>query len=161
MCIRIAAFKGITLTSKIIRFWTRSCYSHVAYVFDEGIIEAWKFKGGMRWGYSDWSLHTPGTPVEIWEKEVTPEQKAIVEGVLKAMANAKTKYDWKGILGFVVKCDDWKDKYFCSEGVAYALVKAGIWPKELNIHVIHPGYFVQLALVSGFKKIKEFTVGRC
>jgi len=156
-----AAFKGKSFISKLIKFWTRSEYSHIAYledINDTYLIEAWKFEDGTYWGFSSFQNHTKGTPVEIWEKEVTSKEKEIVRNVMVKFATNKVPYDWKGIFGFVLKCKDDKNKYFCSEGCAYALKEAGIWNKDLNISVIHPGYFVQLMLVSNFKKVKSFYV---
>jgi len=165
--IRFAAFKGISFVSKCIKFWTRSDYSHIAYILDwygkdyidiTKLIEAWKFEDGWRWGVSGFCNHKPKTPVEIWFKEVEFEKAKKLKEIMLQFACNKVKYDWKGIIGFVFKCNDWKDKYFCSEGCAKGLVESGIWNKDLNLSVIHPDYFVQLMKVSRFEKEIEFTI---
>ena len=162
MKIRFAAFKGISWVSRLIRFWTRDEYSHVAYVDDldkDVLIEAWRFKDGFRWGWSSLNAnHRPGTPVEIWELEVEDDQATAVRGFLRGLADEKVGYDWKGFFGFVFKTEDWKEKYFCSEGCAKALTIAGVWPEDLKTYLVHPGYFVQLMKVCGFSKVLEFTI---
>ena len=157
--IRFVAFKGISLVSKIIRWWTRSPYSHIAFLDNGHLVEVWKHDDGFYWSRTPmWGSHTPGTPVEIWEKEVSPIEAERVKIFLNDLAANRSPYDWEGLFGFVLKTPDDKNKYFCSEGCAKALVEAGIWPKELQTGVIHPGYFIQLLLVSGFKKIREMTI---
>lgn len=147
--IRFVAFKGISFLSRLIRFWTRSEYSHIAFLLEEGLlIEAWKFEDGLRWGYSSFNRHALGTPYEVWSLEVTPYQALAVREFLAELAKDRTPYDLRGFLGFVFKNRDSKRKYFCSEGCARALVEAGVWP-SLDTWRVHPGYFVDLLKVGG------------
>lgn len=158
MKVEFVAFKGISWTSKLIRFWTRSSYSHIAYKTERGdLIEAWHFEDGMRWGYSFLSQHTKGTPYEVWALDVDDEKAEEVNKFLEQLADNKVPYDWHGILGFVFKVKDDKSKYFCSEGCALALVKAGIWV-DIDTWRVYPGFFVDLMKVSGFEKVEEGIV---
>ncbi len=159
--IQFAAFKGKSFISKLIKFWTRGDYSHIAYItnFENGdLIEAWKYSGKTFWGFSNIKNHSKGTVVEIWEKEVTEEQAEKVYNFLFKLAKRNCPYDWKGLFGFVFKWKDCKWKYFCSEGCAMALIEAGVWSYKLRPYVIHPSYFVDLMVVSGFKKVKTIII---
>ncbi len=159
--IYFAAFEGISLVSKIIKWWTRSSYSHIAYIYNINtlaLIEAWKFYDGFRWGFSRiYHYHKSGTIVKILELKVDTYQYKNVNKFLYNLAINKVKYDFKGLFGFIFKCKDNKDKYFCSEGCAQALINSNIWPSKIKAYKIHPGYFVDLLLVSG-AKIKDIIV---
>jgi len=95
--VRFVAFKGLSLASKAIQFFTRSMgYSHIAFLgptgmngkdleFDykndcpvnltgkEKLIECWPYKGNrwQEWSVSCMSNHTAGTPYEVWELPCT------------------------------------------------------------------------------------------
>ena len=157
MKVRFACFRGISLTSKLIKFWTRGEYSHIAYMFnfkDRILIETWN---NECWSYTlGYENHLPDTPVEIWSKEISPSQYIVVNDFFRNLVKDKTRYDWMGILGFILfKNKDNPEKYFCSEACTEALVEAEIWP-SLKANRIHPSYFVDLLKVSGFKlEVKE------
>jgi len=158
--IRFLAFKGNSFISKLIKFWTRDEYSHIAYLsLDNQIIECWKFDFPLKiyWDFSSLKNHNKNTIIEIWSKEVDGNKAILLDNFMKSLAYKKVKYDWLGLFGFVIKCSDDKNRLFCSEGCAMGLVKSNIWP-QLKTELIHPGYFVQLLKVSGFKKEKTIII---
>ena len=77
---RLLAFKGDSLISKLIRWQTRSEYSHIAIELDSGeIIEAWH-RGGVqihscRGGLLD--VHDEGTEIDIYSIDTTLAQETV------------------------------------------------------------------------------------
>ena len=64
--IKIIAYKGRSLTSKAIKLLTRSEYSHVAFMFDDGsVVEAWD-NHGLRKVSSISEQHSPNTEVDVF-----------------------------------------------------------------------------------------------
>ncbi|WP_456459700.1 YiiX/YebB-like N1pC/P60 family cysteine hydrolase [Desulfurobacterium sp.] len=126
----VLASKGISLTSRLIRWWQWSFpYTHIAYCLslsdlnDPIVVEAWW--NGVRQGkFSD--VHTPGTEFAVYSIQVTEEQKEKIEEFLQRQLGKP--YDWLGILGFPLR--NWKleskDRWFCSELVFTAFKQAGV-----------------------------------
>ena len=124
------ASKGISLTSRLIRWWQWGFpFTHVAFVVDlkdkndPVVIEAWW--NGVRQGkFSE--VHTPRTEFAIYSVQVTEEQKEKIEEFLHRQLGKP--YDWLGILGFPLR--NWKleskNKWFCSELVFTAFKQAGV-----------------------------------
>ncbi len=126
----ILASKGISLTSRLIRWWQWGFpYTHIAYCFDISnpndpiVVEAWW--DGVRKGWFS-EVHTPGTEFAVYSIQVTDGQKKRIEEFLQRQLGKP--YDWLGILGFPLR--DWKlerkDRWFCSELVFTAFQKAGV-----------------------------------
>ena len=155
--ISFVAFKGISPLSRLIRFWTRSPYSHIAFILNKPemvLVESWKTYNGFCWGISSLGNHRKGTPYEIWEKQIEEDKAVKLRKIFLDFAKKQIPFDLKGIMGFVFKHKDDKKKMFCSEGCSIAMMKAGIWP-EIEAWRIYPGYFVDLLKVNGFYKAKE------
>ena len=127
----IFASKGISLTSRLIRWWQWGFpFTHIAYCLDLSapndpiVAEAWW--NGVRYGkFSE--VHTPGTEFAVYSVEVTDRQKEkIISGFLAKQIGKP--YDWLGILGFPLR--NWKleskNRWFCSELVFTAFKKAGV-----------------------------------
>jgi len=158
--VRFVFFKGISLLSRLIRFWTRSSISHVAYkAGDSELIEAWKFHDGVRWGVSDFSNHTPGTPWEEWEVDVTDEMARRIDEGFRRLAGKKVPWDLSGVVGFVFKCGDDPGSFFCSEGCVQVLQDAGVLPKGLEAWRFSPVLFREVLKVVGARKVAEGVVG--
>lgn len=130
--IQIAAYRGTSLISRLIRWQTRSVYSHIALLFtadrivhlpgrDEtikagNIIEAWK--GGVRLSQSLSSSHTPGTVVDLFgfKKPLTNAEADVAAQF--ACAQLGKPYDYMAIVRFLTREPEhrWnKSKWFCSE----------------------------------------------
>ena len=130
MKVYILASKGISLTSRLIRWWQWGFpYTHIAYCFDLSdsndpiVIEAWW--NGVRQGkFSE--VHTLGTEFAVYSIQVTDGQKKRIEEFLQRQL--RKPYDWLGILGFPLR--NWKleskNRWFCSELVFAAFKQAGV-----------------------------------
>jgi len=130
----VLASKGISLTSRLIRWWQWGFpYTHIAYCLDLSdpndpvVVEAW-WNGvwnGVRWGKFS-SVHTSGTEFTVYSVQVTERQKKEIEKFLQQ--EFRKPYDWLGILGFPLR--NWKlerkDRWFCSELVFAAFKQAGV-----------------------------------
>jgi len=115
--IYVALFRGRSLVSRLIRWQTRSCYSHAALArFEDGqlvVLEAWHV-GGVACGLVD-ERHTAGTQIDLFEA-------AGLDGSI-AWDNAREtlgqSYDWLGVLRFVSRRSHRRKarRWFCSEHV--------------------------------------------
>jgi hypothetical protein len=139
----VLASKGKSFVSRLIRKFQQGFpYTHIAYVLEPDkenplVIEAWHqpyrftFKppfltGGGVYQYYFAPNHTPGTEFTIFSIEVTPEQKEKIENFLIEQLG-RSKYDFKGILGFATFSDYQNpNKWFCSELVYAAYKQAGV-----------------------------------
>ena len=138
---KIANYQGKSWISRVVRWVTRSVYSHTAFVFDEmseraalelakagvdlpklqfihpgAVCEAWA--SGLRNVASLSSQHTPGTVVDIFSL-VQPlsltEEMTLVKAIHDDIGDA---YDFKNVLRFVTRRPGSPDgDWFCSEWV--------------------------------------------
>lgn len=119
--IKILGYQGVSWVSKIIRWQTRSKYSHIAIMLpDKTTIEAWMV-GGDRWlkgkvvHRDNFSIgHTDGTKVTVFDI-VDPEFDDIkaLEYLFKQVGKP---YDWKSVLRFLTHLPaSVNGKLFCSE----------------------------------------------
>ncbi len=119
--IYVLGYQGKSIISKLIRWQTRSKYSHVSIEVDGFNYEAWN-NGVVRRQWHEG--HTDGTKVDVFRL-----QKGIVNGLLlKALkAQLGKKYDYKSIARFLsrrkVQLDN---KWFCSELVSWSLAQSGL-----------------------------------
>lgn len=163
MQLKWALFKGISLTSKLIKFWTRSEYSHVGFLLNECVlIECWGASSpfDVKWGFSipPFSKHRKNTHVEIWCLDVSKQEFEFVTGFMLRLAQLEYKYDWLGVIGFVLKVDKHnRSGFFCSEGCIYPLVKAKGW-KSIKPHHVSPAEFVNIIEAAGAKLEKSFVL---
>ena len=130
MKVYVLASKGISPTSRLIRWWQWGFpFTHVAFVVDlkdkndPVVIEAW-WNGVRRGRFS--KIHTPGTEFAVYSVQVTEEQKEKIEEFLQRQLGKP--YDWLGILGFPLRNRklESKNRWFCSELVFAAFKKAGV-----------------------------------
>jgi len=138
-----------------VKFWTRSEFVHTGFIYDypTTIEPIGKTLFTLHWDYYSLTRQKHKRTAEIWSKYVPTDIYNTVKEFFEELARKQWPYDWKGILGFVIKVSDNKNKYFCSEGCAISLVRAGLWPK-IKTEIVHPGSFRELLKVSGFK-LKE------
>ena len=146
------AFKGTSWTSRLQRFFTRSDYSHIAYLpvrFQSDLIEAWHIDGKLRWGFSCFANHTSGTPYEVWCLEVPDEIHRDVNDDHLFIARNQIGYDYWGVASFVLKITkDDPRKLFCSEGCIRKLAELKRWNKIRPEHV-SPEDFVRIIQAAG------------
>lgn len=149
--VRIALFEGVSVVSRLIRWQTRSSYSHVAAIMQDGsVIEAWH-KGGVRHVHSLDFLHTPGTLVHIFEVNIPDHFQVDYFDFL--MLQVGKKYDFRSVFRFITRKRGMSDgKWFCSELVFEALQYANIVPlRRIQSQDVSP----QLLSLSPFLKYKE------
>ena len=151
--LKYAAFKGRSIFSDAINFYTRGEYSHIAINdwANDRLIEQWPHDGGFirSWmDYSSFDKHEPGTEYEIWTLEVPNFVYDYCMTYYYDEADKKTAYDWKGIWNFVFKGDDDKHKTFCSEAAVIPLCKSLNWNK-IDPASVHPSFFVYLLQAAG------------
>lgn len=124
--VKIAQYKGNSLTSRAIKFVTRGRYSHTGIILDnDRIIEAWQGSNSVRVIKSLSEGHKPGTPVHIYSVRMGSEQERIFRAFIESQIGKK--YDFWGILGFLRRKDLQRgESWFCSELFAAGCEKAGI-----------------------------------
>lgn len=120
---RILAYKGTSLVSRLIRFQTRSVYSHVGLLlYDDSVIEAWG-KGVVH--VPDFRhLHKPGTHVDVYDIwTLRLYEPGLAEEFAKKQVGKA--YDFRMVFRFLSHMPAAQnDKWFCSE-LAEAAIEAG------------------------------------
>ena len=128
--VKIAFYKGLSApgrdwTDWLICRWTRGKYSHV-----ELIIEGYMYSTSPRDGKVRRKKHIEDN--ETWDYIEVKDIE--VKHIIKFYnMTADEKYDWLGILGFVIPLKDRTNKWFCSEWVSNSLKIAGyekLWKLE-------------------------------
>ena len=145
--IHIALYKGKSWISCAIRWISWGTYSHSAIVLPEegGIIyESWDGVG-VRCGKSISDGHTPGTIVDIFSLQVSPEQYDKIIAALKSQLGKK--YDYCGALRFVPffrlfmgnkPSEKERGDWFCSEYNCWALEQGYICLLKKPYYKISP-----------------------
>ena len=117
----VLLFRGRGLISRLIRWQTRSCYSHAALRLPTGqIIEAWPGKGVHLTTLADYTgvdvFTVPSAARHQWEWAISYARGQVGRG-----------YDYWGVLRFISR-DNLPDseRWFCSELVFAALHQAGV-----------------------------------
>lgn len=133
----LAFYKGKSIVSKLIRWFTRGDYSHVAVMFNDGfIVEAWHNPSKVRTISHLGEGHEVGTVVDLYEVHLKDEYAARLECV-KSLG---LKYDFLGVLGFVARWTKGsKSKLFCSE-LAMKVCAAGNTPllERISAYKVSP-----------------------
>lgn len=159
--IGIALYRGVSGLSRLIRFQTRSCYSHAAFI-DTATHEV--FESTIRGkGVQGWipagKLHTAGTVVDVFVP-VTPLSMDEEHRLRLWLAIQQGKgYDFLGILRFIDRRRhvDNDRRWFCSELVFSGFLDLG---RALLVHI--PAYAVapaHLAWSPLLRRIGQFTTG--
>jgi len=124
---RIGLYKGRSLISRLIRWQTRSTYSHASLILpDNTVIEAWT--GGVRWQRIH-DGHTKGTVVDVFEPI-----GVFTAGIFNSLAVeqfARSQigkgYDYLSVARFVTRTrGDRQARWFCSELVFQAYLAGGL-----------------------------------
>ena len=168
MKLYFAAFKGISVSSKIIKHQTGGLFSHIAIfldghakemcekrgypVNDKCFIEQWPHGDNFfdAWfDFSNLAEHTPGTQYEIWSLDLPWEQwQYCMEYYLNHL---KEPYDWAGIAHFRIKMiKEDPNKSFCSE-IAIEPILRVRRIQHLSSHNIHPSGLIGLVEFAGGK----------
>lgn len=120
---KVAFYKGKSLTSKLIKWKTRGPYSHASIIFGNGdILEAWESTNSVRYIKNLSDGHTPGTEVDIFDITLPVDETAA-----RAFADAQLgkKYEYRLIAKFITNTNgNNPDKWVCSE-ISLELVAHG------------------------------------
>ena len=136
--IKVYFYSGSKIGDILIKFFTKSKFSHVAIEVDNNIYEAW-YKTGVR------KFKTPGSYSEVIEVE------GLKENDIKAFLEAQVgkPYDFKAIFSFMFR-HNWEDlkAWFCSELVAMALKVGEFKGIPVNVSKISPGELYNIVIKS-------------
>jgi len=136
----ILAFRGSSLISRLIRWQTRSPYSHVAIELDNGVIfEAWH-RGGVIKHDARRSLldvHEHGTQVDVLRVDMLEGFVPATEQWLDRRVGSR--YDFRSVLRFVTRRPAVENnRWFCSELVSEALSHVGMFLQHAPSHDLSP-----------------------
>ena len=129
MSCKVAFYKGLSAPNRdwtdwLICKWTKGQYSHT-----ELIVNGFMYSSSPRDGKVRCKPHKIDN--KTWDYiEVEANQKDILEFFKMTKGD---KYDWFGILGFIIPIKDRTHDWFCSEWVSNALKISGckkLWTKE-------------------------------
>jgi len=143
---KILAYKGLSWVSKAIRWQTRSPYSHIAIELDDGsVIEAWHI-GGVAHNPSFRTVHTKGTPVDVFAVMDKYNYEDVVTFLLDQVGK---KYDFGSIARFMTRrAEPHDDKWFCSELAMAGVSKGGVdLLKRIPASHVSPGQMVTSPLL--------------
>ena len=134
--VQIAFYKGKgNFFNKLIRWWTKSSYSHVEIVIDN------TWYTSATWESGTVARKLVPNPKKWDVVTISCGDTAI--SALKSSAEAKLgkRYDYYGIMFSQVL--PWKgdkaDRWFCSEFVYDTLITAGVLPAEYKPEEVSPG----------------------
>ena len=137
--LHLAFYKGkkVSVFGKLIRWWTKSPYSHVELAFDFDSSLCPDATPGTRW-YSTYSSDEADGGTRGKVQWLNPDDWDLVEishvdqcAALKwCLSNLGKKYDMPVIFGMVINpYNDRPDRYFCSEFCLRALQNGGFRQK--------------------------------
>lgn len=140
-------FKGVSLTSKLIKFFTWSKYSHVSLKFsDDMLLEAWhKTNSVQMYSVNEiFSVHKNGTKIDVYElnnEYFDIQTKLIIEEKIKSNSffYLNKKYDFLGVLGFLTKSKIKNNRWFCSEIIHKLFKDIGIILINTESYKVYPG----------------------
>jgi uncharacterized protein YycO len=121
----ISLHRGTALVSRLIRWQTRSEYSHAGIVLpDQSFIEAREGKGVRQFPRL---TANPGETIDLFEVDVTETQSEDITWFL--IQQLGKPYDWTMVARFITRRDETRassGKWFCSELVFAAFQQAGV-----------------------------------
>lgn len=106
------------MSDKLIRWWTKSKYSHVELVTDD--YSTMYSSSGMDGGVRK-KPHQYDT--DIWTYVEVSVSEELVKDIFSETNGFK--YDWFGILGFILPLQDRTNRWFCSEWCSNVLKCGG------------------------------------
>lgn len=151
---KVLLYQGVSVISKIIRWQTRSQYSHAAVELEDGsVIEAWH--RGVEHVKDFRTNHTNGTIVDVFGIKAPPEN--IKKAELNFKKQVGRKYDFQGVANFLTREDaNVDERLFCSESTMTGFNDAGIFllerikpnlvsPRDINLSPLL--YFIEKRVV--------------
>lgn len=121
---KIIAYKGKSIFSKLIQLQSRSPYSHVAILLSDGtVVESWAFIG-VRHVSSPTEAHKAGTVIETYNIDGDYDELAVMDFLKSQLGK---RYDYRGIVRFLTRRASPADnRWFCSELVMEAFRRGGL-----------------------------------
>ena len=120
---KVLLYRGTGPTSRLIRFQTRSPYSHAAMMMDDGTVIEARMRGGVKHVATPWTRHRKNTPVEVYAIKGDFDEEKVESFLLSQLGK---KYDWLSVLRFVSRRKaPADDRWFCSELILAALLDGG------------------------------------
>jgi hypothetical protein len=167
----IAAYKGKSSISKLIKFFTRAEYSHVSLVFSNKVeldeeFEAWHKSPETKWykpfkGYFQQvpfgKNHEKGTEVDIFKvTKLNQEQINQIFYKCREFARKKTPYDIIGCTRFLTKVNRGNaKKLFCSESIMTIFNSINFeLLKRVEPWQVSPGELIHSTELDYYKTIK-------
>jgi hypothetical protein len=124
----IAAYRGVSLVSRAIRWFSREVYSHISWIeFDGSEFEAWV--QGVTYTPTFGAAHTPGTEIDLFHVGLAGHEHVALLTFLRQQIGKR--YDWRGVAKFLTRRPESpvdQDRWFCSELVFASLLAAGAPP---------------------------------
>lgn len=118
------------ISGVFIKWGTRSCWSHVDAVMEDGSLLGARIKGGVQIRKPDYAPFTATQKYCIKTELADKFYDALRSQVGKP-------YDWRAIISFALGDRDWRetDSWFCSELQIWAAEVAGFFDRKLLIEV--------------------------
>ena len=109
-----------TLSDRIIRFMTKSPFSHVDIVLDNGLLGA-RLNGGVKIRNFDYMKFS-----KVVKYKVDIPDDASKVAIQAAISQIGKPYDWRAVFSWLFFMREWDDpnKWFCSELIAWAIHQA-------------------------------------
>ncbi|MGL5329086.1 MAG: YiiX/YebB-like N1pC/P60 family cysteine hydrolase [Peptostreptococcaceae bacterium] len=134
-CGDIFLIKNDTFISKLIRWFTRSQYSHCGLCISDDGIHLWhtEFNMGLRLTH----LMYPSDKMEVYRVNVSYDHEKLYDFIL---ANIGNKYDFMEIFKVIFRCKkaETDSEYICSELIRAAYRHVGIELVDESINVCTP-----------------------
>jgi uncharacterized protein YycO len=125
--VKILLFKGNSFVSRLIRWQSRSCYSHAAVLFSDGyIVESREFVGVRGFYQADEDLRGYG-PCDVFSIDaIWYNEPAAQEWALGQLGK---RYDYRSVARFITRRQEERNgngRWFCSEFAFACCQKAGV-----------------------------------
>ena len=144
------------IIDKVVRWWTadfkskidgswRDGYSHVELAFSNGTM----FSASARYNKTSFRVTSRG---KAWDDLYIRTSEEVEKRALSfCQSVVGSKYDYAGILGFVLGVKDDSAKWFCSEVVVRALQEAGVLPWSYYASDISPNALYKILEGSSYE----------
>jgi uncharacterized protein YycO len=145
--IKVMLFHGKGFVSSMIRWFTRSPYSHAALYFPKSasICEAWQ---GDTVRFKPWNYNWTGVELYELNRPLTPEESTAIMNF--CLREKGCRYDYLSVLSFLTRSPRKSDtRWFCSELTYAAFQAAGInlLADGVNAWEVSPGMLANSPLL--------------
>jgi hypothetical protein len=156
----ILAFNSQGIISRVIRFFSKGDFSHVAFVIDPWtIVESTSFGEGIQKGTHTRDIHKRLRDYngEIWHYKLGEEIscKGLVQSKINDFVGRPSDILQAILSIFPISWvkNDYR-RLFCSELCAALLKKGGILPEDLNCSKVTPQDLISFDIYKGYARVK-------